>query len=254
MNKGIFSGCSNNFYICFYQEITKEEIISICEKFQTDGFIMLEIKDYFKMHFYNKDGSRAPMCGNGIRCLTYFMYLNKLIEPFKLIPIITDSGIVNVYITSVNPMTVKVNLGKPSFRKEDMDCLDIYINKEIEIDNINIPITNVFLGTHHTIIFGESMKKFAKDIQNNVIFRKGTNVDFVTIVDEKNINVNTYERGVGWTSACGTGAASSFVVSKLFGFVNDIITVHFQNDEVKVTEENNDIYLEGECKLDLKIE
>lgn len=254
MNKGIFSGCGNNFYICYYYNIKVEDIISICNTYHTDGFIMLEQIDSFRMHFYNQDGSRAPMCGNGIRCLTYFMYLNNLVEPYKNIPIITDSGIVNVSITNINPMTVKVNLGKPSFRKEDMDCLDIYINKIIEINNISIPITNVFLGTHHTIIFDETMKKYAKEIQNNSIFKKGTNVDFVKVLNKNNIHVDTYERGVGWTNACGTGAASSFVVANTLGLVNNNITVHFKNESVHVKEVNNEIYLEGPCVLDLKLE
>ena len=251
MNKGIFSGCDNNFYICWYQTITKEEIIDICNTYHTDGYIMCEYNNnHIIMHFYNRDSSRAPMCGNGIRCLAYFAYLNGLIKINEYSKVITDAGIIEVKINSTNPFIVEVNLNKPSYNSVDMDCLPEYINKPICVKDKIIYITNVFLGTHHTIVFDMSLKEYANDIQINKEFKKGTNVDFVEVIDKNNIYVETYERGVGWTSACGTGAASSFAVCRLLNKVDKEAVVHFVKGSIKVKEKEYNIYIEGICQLD----
>lgn len=250
MNKGIFSGCDNNFYICWYHDITKEEIIDICNTYNTDGYIMCEYNNNnITMHFYNRDSSRAPMCGNGIRCLAYFAYLNDIIKTNEYVKIVTDAGIVEVKVNSTNPFIVEANLKKPSYNSLDMDCLNEYINKPILVKDKTIYITNVFLGTHHTIVFDIASKEYAKDIQKNEVFKKGTNVDFVKVIDKNNIYVETYERGVGWTAACGTGAASSFAVCRLLNKVDKEAVVHFKKGNIKVKEQEHNIYIEGICEL-----
>lgn len=240
MDKAIFSGCNNNFYICNYYDINCREIKEICDKYNTDGFIMLEINNGFIMHFYNRDSSRAPMCGNGIRCLTYFMYLNNLVMSNVDIKIKTDSGIVITKITNLNPFVVLVNLGKP---KE-------YFSYIAKINNQEIKLEYVFLGTDHVVINGLDFMKNAKNIQKLSIFKNGCNVNFVNIIDRKNIIVNTYERGVGWTAACGSGACSSFYILNKQGLIDDNIAVHFKYDNVNVRKIDEDIYLEGKCQID----
>ena len=73
-----------------------------------------------------------------------------------------------------------------------------------------------------------------------------TNVNFVQIIDESNIKIITYERGVGFTKACGTGSCSSVIVSKILNLVNDKVIVQQSLGNLLITIDNNDIYMEGE--------
>ena len=76
-------------------------------------------------------------------------------------------------------------------------------------------------------------------------YKYQSNIDFVEVIDENNIKVRTYERGIGFTKACGTGSSASYVISKLFNKCNNPVNVILPYGTLKISEQNGNIYMEG---------
>ena len=253
MTFGVYHGCHNSFVICEKVEgDLSKEAKRLCSKYHTDGFMTLK-KDPLAMIYYNADGTIAPMCGNGIRCFTRFLYDLGLIKE-HMVKIHTLGGIMEVLITSIDPFMVKVNLGKPCFSptKLDIDTNKTqFINEVISIDNEEAIVSCVFLGTHHAVTFVNEITEtdLGYKLCHYHQFTKQMNVNFVKVIDRNNIFVKTFERGVGWTKACGTGASSSYVIAKLLGMVDNKVKCHFEGGEVSLDINQDMIIMEGPVEV-----
>lgn len=174
----------------------------------SDGLITISkslVAD-FKMNMYNQDGSEAEMCGNGIRCVGKYVY-DKNLTNKKELTIETLAGIktlkLNISGERVTSVTVDMGVAVTNDEKLKLDILD----KTFEI-------TNVSVGNPHAIIMVDDVDnfdvdKYGKVVESHAAFLNKTNVEFLEIVDSKTIKMRVYERGVGETLACGTGAAAS---------------------------------------------
>lgn len=104
------------------------------------------------------------------------------------------------------------------------------------------------MGTVHTVVFVKDLREATTEkgdaICNHKLFAHKTNVNFVKVVDEKNFIVRTYERGVGWTCACGTGCCASYVAGKKLGICFDYVNAHLEYGTLKI-EENENIFMTG---------
>ncbi|NBI07963.1 diaminopimelate epimerase [Senegalia massiliensis] len=237
----IINGLTQNFYK--YSSLAK----SICDRnygVGADGMLIVESsnKAEIKMIFYNADGSEAPMCGNGLRCFSKFIYDNEIIRDKKF-TVETLGGVMEVEIKLIHNTLkhVKINLGNPKIN---------FINKEVEIDNIIYKISTLFIGTIHTVIKVENLEKIPlEDIGNKIenlnIFPKKTNVNFYEVIDENNLKVITWERGVGKTLSCGTGAAATAIISSILNNTNTKVNIHMIGGELEVEVIDNSVYLTG---------
>ena len=261
----LYNGCLNTFVIDYNHNYSEDEIskyaITYCNKHDCDGLILLDkdnhIKDtIFKMIFYNRDGSNGYMCGNGIRCLMRFAYEEGLIKDNITYKIDTKTGIYECRVSSICPFVVEANLGKPSFDPFvlSLDTKNEVINQEFIIDEYKLNLTCIFLTTHHavSIIKGKEdldlIKKnqIGEKLKVHPFFKKGINCNFVYVIDKDNIFLQTCERGVGWTYACGTGASASFTVLNMLGLVNNRVCAHFLKGSVNVMKnEKGEIILIG---------
>ena len=248
-----YHGCGNDFLITLdegldYQSLTKE----LCNRytgFGADGLIVASLNP-LRMMLYNQDGSIANMCGNGIRCLAYFFFKHGYVKNDKF-TIQTLDGPKEISVISKEPFICKVNMGYYSLDKDKMGFTkDDMLNYEIEYDNKKYLTSSCFLGTYHTIVympvvsFGNNLG-LGKRIQNDEAFKYQTNVDFVEVLSRKELKLNTYERGVGFTYACGTGASSAFVISYLKGICDNPVKVILPYGELIISEENKNIYMQG---------
>ena len=252
----LYNGCENTFVIGKYEEgmdISKTAIEK-CSEYDVDGLILLDIYNkkkncIFKMIFYNRDGTNGYMCGNGIRCLMRYAYEEGMLNENELYKVDTFTGIKECQIMSVNPFIVKVNLGRPSYDPKDVEIEadNEFFNKDFEIDGKNIKVAALFLTTHHAVVLLKSkeeldeMKKerIGEKLKEHPFFKKGINVNFVYVMDRDNIFLQTCERGVGYTLACGTGASSSFAVLRRMKKVNKTVTAHFIKGDIKISENDN---------------
>ena len=212
------------------------------------------------MEIYNVDGSEAAMCGNGIRCVAKYVYEKGIVNKDR-IKIKTKSGIKNVDLNVENGKVknVKVNMGIPVFSTCTIGIKypkDFVVNERFNILGEELYLTILSIGNIHTVVFVEDVDKvdinnFGAEIENLDIFEDRTNVEFVEIVDRENIKVRVWERGVGETLACGTGATASVIAGYLNGYTENICNVYLKggNLEVVYNDITNIAYLIGEAEF-----
>lgn len=257
-----YHGCGNDFIIGEYQKNIDYEALAkkCCDRhlgLGADGLILAEKKNgTIKMHLYNSDGSIAPMCGNGIRCFSHFCIDMGLVDSNEFC-VETMSGLMKICIESRSPFYCKVSLGFPSFstKKLDIDTLkEEFLDEVISVNGKNVKVNAVYMATHHLVVIVDDLNEaiksgIAEELGKNKIFKKGINVDLVEIIDEKNIKMKTYERGAGWTLACGTGASAAYVILKKKNLCLNELNVHLEYGVLKISSLNEEIFMMGpsEC-------
>lgn len=237
-----------------YSEIAKK----VCHRhfgIGADGLLVVKNSDCcdIEMVYYNSDGSRANMCGNGLRCFCKYVYDRKIINSNEF-TVYTLDGEKKIILDTKedNILSIKVNMGKPNFNPKfipvDIDK-DKCIKESIKIEDKVFEINSVLMGVPHTIVFVEELSKedvykYGPLLEKNKIFPKNTNVNFVKIENEENISVYTWERGCGYTLGCGTGMTASVIISNLLNKVKNIVNVKSEGGIVKI-DISDDVYMIG---------
>lgn len=262
-------GLGNDFVCVDYDKVNKYnlKIFSkyICDRhfgIGADGVILYsksKIADC-KMRIFNSDGTEAGMCGNGIRCLAKLAYENGYATKNKM-KIETLVGIKEVECITQNEkiMSIKVNMGKP---QTDINKLPIYVPKNhkyyqnkcklmFKIGDREVEGIFLSVGNPHTVIeckgiTDSQVTKYGKIVENYKYFPQKTNVEFVEILDRKNILMKVWERGAGRTLACGTGAVASTYAMYKEEKVDNEINVKLDGGDLKIhIAENEEVYMEG---------
>lgn len=209
----------NDFILinCFEENIKENSYSNLSKKLcdrhfgiGADGLIFIlpsKVAD-LKFRIFNPDGSEAEMCGNGIRCFAKYVYDKKLVKK-KEIKVETKAGIIipKLILRKKNIRNVQVNMGIPTIDK---------VNANLKIKENNFKINIVSIGNPHCVIFVKDIMNFpateiGPKIENHKIFPNRTNVEFVQVLNKSQIKIRVWERGVGETLACGTGACASLV-------------------------------------------
>ncbi|SCJ98859.1 Diaminopimelate epimerase [uncultured Clostridium sp.] len=261
-----FHGTGNDFIIFKESDLRIDDysILAkrVCDRhfgIGADGMIIISESTNadIRMKFYNADGSIASMCGNGIRCFSKFVYDNKLVDKKKF-TVETLAGIMKPeVIVENNEVTfVKVNLGKPVFLSNEIPKGNnsYFINEEIKVEGIDLAISSLVVGTIHTILFVNDfsdvdIKAIGYSIEHNKIFPIKTNVNFCKVIDRENIEVITWEKGVGITLACGTGAASSAVISTILKGCANKLNVKVLGGNLIIEQKDEEIFMTGPAEF-----
>ena len=236
-----------------YQELAKK----VCNRkfgIGADGMIVVAKSEKAPvfMKFYNADGSIAPMCGNGIRCFAHYIVNNKIVND-KIFKVDTLAGVLEVDWEMADKFMVKVYMGEPKFNPKDIPVIsekDEFILENFYSNYGDYKISSLFMGTTHTVLFTknieeENIEGVGKEIENSSIFPIKTNVNFVEIKNLSEIDVNTWERGAGFTYACGTGCCASVVIAKKFGYVENKVKVNVPGGYMYVELKDNSVYMIG---------
>lgn len=210
-----------------------------------DGLVVVlpsEIAD-LRMRIINADGSEANMCGNAIRCFARYAYERGLVQSTAFC-IETFAGIMipEVIIRNGQVEAVRVNMGSPDILRANIPMVGdetAAINVMLPLGDQEIAITSLLMGVPHTMIFVEEaeaidLKTIGPMIEKHPSFPKGTNVNFVQVLNSDRIKLRTWERGAGATLACGTGSCASVVASILNEHTNRIVTVELQYGELLI--------------------
>ena len=174
----------------------------------------------FKYRIYNADGQEVQQCGNGARCFALYVFEKELTNKKKLNVETLNS---DIELTINDASSVTVNMGKPEFMPTKIPAN--FDNQQKKYSIIDREIGVLSMGNPHAVILTDNIKKIeidkiAKDIQNSGYFPEGVNVGFMQINSDNNISLRVFERGVGETQACGTGACAAVV----FGVENDLLS------------------------------
>ena len=200
--------------------------------------------------FFNKDGSEAEVCGNALRCIGnyYFKKFNK-----KNVTVETNSGLIDVEKNISEK--ISVDLGKPNI---SWDKIPI----KIDVDTQNLDFDFDYLkggfavnvGNPHVIFFVDNLnkselKKDSEKIIKTNFFPNGVNVSIVKVLSKSKVNILTYERGVGITDACGSGAGASVFASNKLNFCDKNVEVSMAGGNlfVEITRDEHILTI-GEAK------
>ena len=267
MNFYKMQGAGNDFVFIedFNNEIKDECKLAqkLCDRhfgIGADGLVIVRKSDIAnaKMVIINADGSRANMCGNAIRCFGKYVYEHKIADGTRF-SVETGDGIkeIEIILEGDKVKYVRVYMGKPSYNWKDipLNNIDNLIDHEINVENNKYVITTVLLGVPHTVIFEKereyNVKGEGPKLEKLDLFPEGSNINFVKVVDNTHIRVNTWERGAGATLACGTGCSASVVVAKRLGLVDSQkeIFVKAPGGELVIEVLGDDVYMKGPAEV-----
>lgn len=224
----------------------------------SDGAIFINPSDVadFEMEMYNADGSRAEMCGNGIRCVAKYVYDKGLTDKTE-ISIVSCGKVkyLQLFLKDGKVESVRVNMGAPILCAREVPVIsdkEQVIDEPILVQGKEYKMTCVSMGNPHAVIFTEDVTNLAIEsigpyFENLERFPKRTNTEFVKVLDRKNVQMRVWERGTGETLACGTGCCASVVACVLNGLTDSTVTVKLLGGEIEVfwDQENNLVYMTG---------
>ncbi len=250
-----FSANGNTFYLLDARKNPSKEDLSsltrrLCQsdkKVKTDGLLILEQSKNadIKMRIFNSDGSEAQMCGNGARCVAYYL-MNHDSKTGEL-RFETIAGIIEAKIIKDE---VKIKLTNPK---------DIKLNLPLEVSERKIHVSFINTGVPHVVVFVNNIRIIDVNYIGNLVRNhekfqpEGANVDFVEVLGPDSLKIRTFERGVeSETLACGTGAAAAALIAFKLSFVKEnkikinptsgeLLTVEFEYEDQKF----EDIWLKG---------
>lgn len=205
----------------------------------------------FYYRIFNADGSEVAQCGNGARCFVYFLHLKKLTTKKK---ILVQTKYNDMLIHYIDKKNIIVNMGHPKFNSNNVPKFKLknFNLNVIKINDIIIEFGTIFIGNPHCIILVKdinncSVKKIGRLLNNHILFPEGINVNFVQIVSLNHIMLRVYERGVGETRACGSGACASVVHGIIQNILQKkvIVTLLGGNLEIFWSGFGDSVYMKG---------
>lgn len=267
-------GCGNDYIYVngFTEKIPQEEKTELVRHISDrhfgiggDGVIFINPSSEadFEMEMYNADGSRAEMCGNGIRCVAKYVYDKGLTDKTD-ISVISCGQIkyLQLFLKEGRVDTVRVNMGAPELRPDRIPVTVAEAGMPLEKERIvNAPIivqgkeykmTCVSMGNPHAVIFLEDVtnleiEQIGPYFENHERFPKRINTEFVKVLDKKTVQMRVWERGTGETLACGTGCCATVVACILNGLTDEKVTVKLLGGEIEIEwdREANLVYMTG---------
>lgn len=211
----------------------------------------------FEMEMYNADGTRAEMCGNGIRCVAKYVY-DKGLTDKKRISIVSAGQVKHLELTvdqEDKVSLVRVNMGSPILDPKRIPVMvpgERAVDVPIRVGGITYRMTCVSMGNPHAVVFVENVGDLKLEqtgplFESHELFPNRTNTEFVEVVDRRHVKMRVWERGTGETLACGTGCCATAVACVLNGLTDNNVTVGVLGGEIQVTwdREENLVYMTG---------
>lgn len=231
-----YEGLGNDFVVVDLPraELTTEQVVSICDRHRgvgADGVLFVERtaasadrpSGGFSMRVINADGSRAEMCGNGLRCVAFHLARTGRLAVGQRAILETDAGPHPATLLSIEDSVarVTVEMRAASLRPDDVPlrASEPLIEGTITPLDVPVKVTAVSMGNPHAVLFdatGSSRFGMGPLIQNHPLFPQKANVGFARMLEapgRRAMELFVYERGAGWTEACGTGACAAVVAA-----------------------------------------
>jgi diaminopimelate epimerase len=237
-NFAYMSGTGNDFIVSTYTGPTSEiQVISLVadSDYDVDGVIFVESinNQTVKMHYFNSDGTTAELCVNGVRCTAKYAYDNDLVTE----SMITVQAPLGTLIATIEDSVVKVSAPTPTYVDKP-----IYID---ELSGIKAEIGNPHLLVEVDEVDSFDLQSFSKKVAMSNTFPDGVNVEIYQIINDNFIKTRVFERGVGETDACGSGALCLFNYAYSEKKVLNPTTIMFPGGELDLEYKNEEFFLSG---------
>lgn len=228
---------NNNTFILLENINKKEYYLKYIKDYLIDGLIIYQ-NNPLKMKIYNRDGTLASMCGNGIRCFIYYGYEKGYLgKGFNYV--ITDAGVIKTELVSTTPILIRVyfKIDETTLIKKEV----FFIQGEIMF------LYTLKIGTlSHVVFYKDGLDKEKVILKiKQILKNKVGNISFVKLNSSTEIEVLTFEKGVGYTASCGTGNAASFYVFNCLKLIKDEVDVINKGGVMKVKKVAKEIIIEG---------
>lgn len=192
----------------------------------------------FHYRIFNADGSEVEQCGNGARCFARFVRLKGLIKK-NVLKVSTQKGLITLTVNSDE--TVRVNMGSPIFAPSKVPFKAIKEEKTyiIRTQDQTVLCGVVSMGNPHCVIQVDDVVTAPVTTLGSVLetherFPEKANIGFMQIIDRRNIKLRVFERGVGETQACGTGACAAVAVGINQGLLDNKVSVNLPGGELLI--------------------
>jgi len=220
----------------------------------------------FRMRIFNADGFEAEACGNGIGCLAKYVFGRGLVSPgTERILVETTAGIrrIKLYLKEKELINIQANMGKPEFRAEQIPVIiksgeggvvDIksMINYSTTVNGLDMTLNILSMGNPHAVYFVQNpvsefpLSGMGPIIEHMDIFPNRVNFEVARIISRREIEARVWERGVGETLACGSGACAIAVAAHLHGYIDNKVDIKLPGGVLQIERNGaGDVLLSG---------
>ena len=243
-------GIGNDFIVlnCLEQDVrlTPEQIRTLGDRHFGIGFDQMLViapargKDAdISYRIYNNDGGEVAQCGNGARCIAAYLYKRGIVRKEEIVAE-TREGLLRLY--PLPDGRVRANMGVPRL---DPAAIPLRVKKRSSIYHVNIngkdiAFNAVSMGNPHAVLQVDDVDMapvtdLGPLLQQQEMFPEGVNVGFMQIIDPGRIRLRVYERGVGETLACGSGACAAVVAGRLEAKLAENVDVDLKGGHLLVS-------------------
>ncbi len=243
-------------------EIRPELVRAVCDRhfgIGADGLLLVQNSsraDYF-MNYFNADGSRAEMCGNGIRVFAKYIYENLKPEPELAIETLAGIKLVELDTEGGRASRATVDMGRPGLSAAGVPVVidaESCVDCPAKVGERVYDITCLSMGNPHCVIFTQDidsvdLRSIGPMIEGSDLFPDRVNVEFVEVTSPDRLRLRVWERGVGETLACGTGACAALVAASLTGRAGREAEVDLLGGSLTIAWRQDDhVLMTGEAK------
>ncbi|PID56322.1 diaminopimelate epimerase [candidate division KSB3 bacterium] len=250
-----YHGLGNDYIVInpadLERNLDEQAIKAICHRNYgpgSDGILLgpFESKTCdFRLRILNPDGSEAEKSGNGLRIFSRYLWDQKLVgtEAFS---IETLGGQVKSHVFADGKMAT-VDMGHVSFKSSDIPVkgpLREVLNESLDVDGLTLSFCAATIGNPHCVVLCDTISaqdacKWGPFIETDSRFPNKTNVQFMKIQDRKNIQIEIWERGAGYTLASGSSSSAAAAVANKLGFCDSEISVHMPGGTLQISIHDN---------------
>ena len=237
-----------------------------------DSLLLLLPSDaaQFQMRVFDPDGSEAEACGNGLRCLAKYALEKGLIGAgTDQVLVETVAGVrkVKLYQEGAKLTRIQAGMGKPRFRAKDIpvvirgskgNIVDIksMLGYPVTVDGTNLLLNLVSMGNPHAVYFWQQpvsdfpLSRLGPKVEHLAIFSNRVNFEIARVVSRQQIEARVWERGVGETLACGSGACAITVAAQLYGYIDNKVNVKLPGGILGVEwDRGGEVFLSGPAEI-----
>ncbi len=265
-----YQGTGNDFVMVLdlddEQRLKPDEVAALCDRrtgVGADGVIRVVNSDRddaaFFMDYANADGSLAEMCGNGIRCVGALVHDRGLATGSEL-DVLTRAGVRHLTLhprASGSVDRVTVEMGPASFTKASIPmrgpAWETFLQQPFEVGpGLTVTASAVSMGNPHLVLFIDDdpdrfhVAHIGAALERHELFPEHTNVEFAQ-VSPHGVRVRVWERGIGETMACGSGACAVAIAANEAGLAPERVAIAFPGGTVEVERRDHQVLLTGEA-------
>ena len=248
-------GIGNDYILIDAREMNRdwsELALAMCDRHfgvGSDGILLIRpssVADY-RMQIFNPDGSEAEACGNGIRMFAKYLVEQDIASPQTTELMIETLGAVGKVSVARNNGTVnsvRASMGVPRLEPEEipvaLNAPGPVMDHTLDVDGTIIKVTCVSVGNPHAVSFIDTpvdeypLHEIGPRVEHHPFFPQRVNFEIVNVIDRTRVVVRVWERGVGETLACGTGACAVGVAARLHDAANSPVDIALPGGALKI--------------------